>query len=767
MWLDRSAADRPAERAQLPGMMLPVRAVMLGLVAIGCIWISAQHLELAPGVELYAAPLFYLLALRMFGPVGGLLAVPVLVAPTLAWWNTWMPLAMGTVHMLFCASPRLGNASLAHRTVLFHATIGVAALSIYLVTQFHVPVALTAMTVLRKVLLDLICALMVDLLCIGIAFDRSRLTFSLRRDISLTGLVEAATLGLLTLAAMSLFVGDALQFAGNLDRYKLELDATAGRVAEARPSAALSTGAMLALTNRDFDQPAVFARRRTDAVALGKLRLQCPPTTGTTTLPPDGSLMSELHACHVGRFHAERGSGWYVTQTGPAVTKAFSSLLAKICALVVLIACAFLFHLLTRRALERSMRIWRETLDDFGRAGVGDNADRWNFAEFAVPVRQFRDANRRFLAIDSDRRRLVAAATELKAAIHLRMLSAIRYDPASHRLSFTQVDSAHGSTPGELVVHANDTAALLTAIEQQEPWVEIRLQDDGAEWYMLILRERDGMFHWRSGCILQLRRSKHAQGSMLHQARLIELGGMASALSHELRQPLFTISLAAENGGVILANAQTEPGRRAREKFDRIGEQVERASSIIERISHYARVDSGADRRIDLADTIASAARFMRPVLVEHDVRVEIEAESDRFHAVAPQVGVEQVLVNAIQNAVDAIVSRRERDGGQAMDSLIRLTLDEDEDDDGTVLTVSDDGTGIASDLEADVFDAFLTTKPEGKGTGLGLYISRQIMREVGGRIHLAPRADGRPGCVLTLRFPTVPDPTPQLEKAA
>ena len=98
-------------------------------------------------------------------------------------------------------------------------------------------------------------------------------------------------------------------------------------------------------------------------------------------------------------------------------------------------------------------------------------------------------------------------------------------------------------------------------------FAEFRLAGgDSSDWYLLVGRDSLAPGIWRSGWMVHLRQSKLAQNRMLQQARLVELGGMASALSHELKQPLFTISLCAENGRLLLDQESDEGVGRARGK---------------------------------------------------------------------------------------------------------------------------------------------------------------------------------------------------------
>ncbi len=278
-----------------------------------------------------------------------------------------------------------------------------------------------------------------------------------------------------------------------------------------------------------------------------------------------------------------------------------------------------------------------------------------------------------------------------------------------------------------------------------------RGQDQDDQWYLLIARDHDAESDsWRYGCLIRLRTAKAFQTQMRHSARLMELGGMASALGHELRQPLFTISLAAENALLQLQNGSTDPERTAA-KLERIVEQVERANVIIQRTSSYARSERAERVDMELSQAVQNAVRFMRPAMTERDIELQVEIPDHLPVLSLPRIGIEQIIVNALQNAADSIDTRRESAAAGAIKGAVVVHVDTS--DQAILLKVTDNGAGIDPSIRSNALDAFCTTKPEGKGTGLGLFVCRQIMDEVGGSIALADNA-GAPGATLTLRFP-------------
>jgi C4-dicarboxylate-specific signal transduction histidine kinase len=302
-----------------------------------------------------------------------------------------------------------------------------------------------------------------------------------------------------------------------------------------------------------------------------------------------------------------------------------------------------------------------------------------------------------------------------------------------------------------IVVSPSDRSAVSGSCAASEAFVEFRIHGGAApDWYLLSARGLEEPGRWRSGWIVRLRQSKLAHDRVLQQARLIELGGMASALSHELKQPLFTIALSSENGRLLIDQATPDAFAKARAKFDRISEQVNRSRDIIARISRYSRIEDDDPDPVEIGEVINTALRFMRPLMVQKNVDVRT-ALPEPLMLLVSRVGIEQLLVNAIQNSVDAILSRSEAgEAGFQGEIGVSVTVD----DGGVRMRITDNGTGMTQSDPESAFGAFVSTKPADSGTGLGLYISRQIVMEMGGRISIGSRPAPERGAVMTIDLP-------------
>ena len=235
------------------------------------------------------------------------------------------------------------------------------------------------------------------------------------------------------------------------------------------------------------------------------------------------------------------------------------------------------------------------------------------------------------------------------------------------------------------------------------------------------------------------------QNRMIHTAKLSALGQMSTGIAHELRQPLNAISLAAQNIELMLEMDKLSPVM-LREKTGRIQAQIERACQVMDRMRRFGRKTAGDYKPAPLAGLARSARSLMDAGLATAGVSLDIDVP-DELKALVDELQIEQVLVNLIQNAADALAGRK--------NGRIRIWSAPDPENPGMArLNVEDNGPGFSPEVVKHALDAFFTTKPEGKGTGLGLSITHSILREHGGRVLIGNGAMGGGLITLVLRRP-------------
>jgi len=231
-----------------------------------------------------------------------------------------------------------------------------------------------------------------------------------------------------------------------------------------------------------------------------------------------------------------------------------------------------------------------------------------------------------------------------------------------------------------------------------------------------------------------------AQDELVQAAKLAVLGQLATGITHELNQPLGAIRTLAGNALEFLRRGDQPTAEKNLGIVTRLADQM---GSIITPLKTFARKSPAIPARVDVAHAVANALVLLDARLQRSEVRVDNRCTAGAVIAWCDQNRLEQVLINLIGNAADAM---REQPGRV-------LTLSAAAQDDDTVtLTVADTGPGLPERVRAHLFEPFFTTKPPGEGLGLGLAISRDIVRDFGGDL----AADNLPagGACFTLRLP-------------
>ncbi len=227
---------------------------------------------------------------------------------------------------------------------------------------------------------------------------------------------------------------------------------------------------------------------------------------------------------------------------------------------------------------------------------------------------------------------------------------------------------------------------------------------------------------------------EHERQIQLEQStKLATLGEMAAGIAHELNQPLQAIKLAASNLALQLRGNKALTTEKTLAKLDRINHQVDRAAVITDHMRQSARLASEEQADANLATVVHDAHLLVESSLRLKNIRFRTELAASLPDCRIHPVRLEQVLLNLINNAQDAIIAKNNAQGHQWI--LIEAYLSTD----GTVcLSVEDSAGGIPESIVERVFDPFYTTKEVGKGTGLGLSISYGIIKDAGGTLSVS-----------------------------
>jgi two-component system sensor kinase FixL len=238
-------------------------------------------------------------------------------------------------------------------------------------------------------------------------------------------------------------------------------------------------------------------------------------------------------------------------------------------------------------------------------------------------------------------------------------------------------------------------------------------------------------------------RLHEVQAELIHMSRFTALGEMASALAHELNQPLTAIANYLKGCGRLLADGDANAIPAARDAIDRAAGQALRAGQIISRLRDFvARGES--ERRVEnLAKLIEEANALALVGGKEAGIRVVHDFDPRITAVFVDKVQVQQVLLNLLRNAVEAMQDTVDR----RLTVTTRLL-----DPETAAVRVMDTGSGIAPEVAAQLFQPFVTTKRQGMGVGLS--ISRTIIEAHGGRLWAEPNPGG--GTVFHMTLATI-----------
>jgi PAS domain S-box-containing protein len=244
---------------------------------------------------------------------------------------------------------------------------------------------------------------------------------------------------------------------------------------------------------------------------------------------------------------------------------------------------------------------------------------------------------------------------------------------------------------------------------------------------------------------------KKFKEDLIRVDRLAEVGRIASGIVHELNNPVAVIGEISGWIGAVASDAEgLDEGDREEIKTSvrHIGEQTKRCRNITRQLLSFVRESKLATASLDAHELLKGTVNLLTPELKFTDVEIVYNFMEGPVFINSDKQLLEQVFVNFISNAIYAVKEK----GGRRGRITLETFLDDAGDSPMVEINISDTGIGISQKDQKSIYEYFYTTKPPGKGTGLGLPISRNIIKDLGGSISV--KSEPGEGTTFTVRLP-------------
>lgn len=242
---------------------------------------------------------------------------------------------------------------------------------------------------------------------------------------------------------------------------------------------------------------------------------------------------------------------------------------------------------------------------------------------------------------------------------------------------------------------------------------------------------------------------RKAQNELIQTSKLAALGQMSTALSHEFNQPLSAVKSYADNALTFLKRGREA---EAQDNIRHISDLTDRMAEISRHLRNFARKPSANFQTVPISVVIDDALKVLSSRIRADGAEIERVDLDEEIWVQGGHVRLQQVLVNLVMNALDAMQDKR----------VVKVHIITERSDGKIRIRVRDHGPGIDTEVFAQIFDPFFTTKEVGKGMGLGLSISYNIVKDFGGQLQGANIDDGGAEFIVSLNEGTRPQEAAQ-----
>jgi PAS domain S-box-containing protein len=242
---------------------------------------------------------------------------------------------------------------------------------------------------------------------------------------------------------------------------------------------------------------------------------------------------------------------------------------------------------------------------------------------------------------------------------------------------------------------------------------------------------------------------------LIQASKMTTLGIMAAGMAHEINQPLNVIQICADFFMKTVKKGQPISAEDLQAISKDITDNVSRATGIIKHVRHFARQSEIMTSNVNINDPINDVFKVLGHRVKVHQIALDLNLGDDIPYIMADHNRLEQVFINLVTNAIDAMDEKAAQPEHKGMAKQLRIGTHSD--GKRVIVTVEDNGVGMSKEVKNKILEPFFTTKEVGKGTGLGVSISYGIIKDYQGEIQIDSQV-GK-GTTFRLNFPVAQDP--------